>query len=379
LKVLHVIVGLQYGGAERMLTKVIEASSEQKHVVVSLTTLGDLGSQLLEGGCVVHAIGMRSAFGLPAAWLRLVRLVRREAPDVIQTWMYHSDLIGGLAARVNGVPCVWGVRTTELPRKGSQITSAIRWCCARLSKRLPTKIIYAAHASRAQHEQLGYDIAKSVVIPNGFEIERLSAAFLARRVQRAELGIGENDRVIGTVGRFHDDKDHFNFLVAASKLLMTHKSLRFIMVGRDLDSSNTILMNWIDDLQLGDAMLLLGERTDVPECLSVMDVFCLPSKTEGFPNVLGEAMGVGVPCVATDVGDVKVVLGDCGLVVPRENSQALAAGLRQVLYWTEGERAAHVNAGQRRVADDYSIDSTCRKFELVYSGIKAQGERTCAV
>lgn len=361
-----------------MLRKLVEASSDHRHVVVSLTTLGELGPQLIENGTVVHSIGMQSPLSMPLTLWRLSNFIRQECPDVIQTWMYHADLIGSIAAKRHGIPVAWGVRTTELPRSGSRMTAWIRFCCARLSDALPAKIIYAADASRKLHEHLGYATSKSIVIPNGFQLERLAAGSIARTQLRAEFGFAQHHQVIGTVGRFHDDKDQHNFLAAASKLFSKDQSLRFVMVGRGLASDNALLMHWIDEYRLREIITLLGERADVPECLSMMDIFCLPSKTEGFPNVVGEAMGVGVPCVVTDVGDARKLLGNCGVVVPKENADALAEGITSVLQLSVDARLSLANAGRRRLAEHFSVEETCQNFEQVYNDIKLKGERTCA-
>lgn len=379
MKVVHVIIGLDVGGAEGMLFKLVTTSTKYSHVVVSLTTMGQVGKQLASAGIEVHALGMKSALSIPRTLYRLTKLVRRECPVAMQTWMYHADLLGGLVACISGVRVLWGIRTTELPRSGSHMTRWIRTCCASLSRAVPARIVYAAEASRRLHEGLGYDAAKSLVIPNGFQMERLRAGWAARDGSRRQLGLQGSDVAIGYVGRFHDDKDPHNLLRAAALLWQRGHAVRLVMVGRHMVDGNPVLANWIRELGLNERVLLLGERCDVPACLGAMDVFCLPSRTEGFPNVLGEAMGVGIACVATDVGDVRTVLGDCGLVVPREDANALADALEQVLGWTPAEHAAHVDAGRRRVEDHYSIEATCRKFEQAYDNGNKQGESACAV
>lgn len=379
MKVMHVISSLNVGGAETMLRKLVETSTRGTHVVVSLSSIGELGPVLREQGIQVHPLGMSSPLSLVRTVARLTALVRHERPDVMQTWMYHADFLGGLVAAMTGTRVLWGVRTTELPRSGSRVTHWIRRCCAYLSSTIPARIIYAADASRRLHEGLGYAAAKSVVIPNGFKLDRLHAGWAARTAMRKELGLNDGMVAIGGVGRFHDDKDPHNFLRAAALLMHHGYQFQLVLVGRGLSKENRTLAGWLQDLGLQDRVRLLGERSDVPACLGAMDVFCLPSKTEGFPNVLGEAMGVGIPCVATDVGDVRVVLGDCGIVVPPEDSEALAAGLEQVLRWSAEERAARVDAGRQRIADHYSIEATCRKFEQVYDGKEDQGESACAV
>ena len=365
---MHVIAGLGIGGAERMLCKLVAASTQRTHIVVSLSSVGELGQVLRVQGISVYSLGMTSPLSVFRAGLRLLYLVRRERPDVLQTWMYHADFLGGLIGKLSGIRVVWGVRTTELPRSGSRMTRWLRAWCARLSETLPDRIVYAADASRRLHERLGYSSLKSVVIPNGFQVERLRYGWTKREVMRQSFHLNDGDVVIGYVGRFHDDKDPKNFLSAAAKLMQQRRNVRLVMIGRDLVTENVELGRWIQGLKLEGRVLLLGERSDIPECLSAMDLFCLSSRTEGFPNVLGEAMGVGVPCVATDVGDVKLVLGDCGRVVPRESAALLADGMNEVLSWTASERELRIYAGRQRIAEHYSIEATCSMFELLFDG-----------
>jgi glycosyltransferase involved in cell wall biosynthesis len=378
MKVIHIIVGLETGGAETMLKKLVQHPSSVEHVVVSLTTCGPIGQQIVDSGNKVYALQMRGLPGVPMALWRLARIIRGEHANVAQTWMYHADLLGGLVAAVVGIPVFWGVRTTELPRERSRATRIIRTCCAFLSNVIPKKIIYPAESSRILHESLGYSVAKSIVIPNGFDLETLQDGFSLREEMRRKFGLQTFEPALGFIGRFHDDKDPYTFLRAMALLFCRVGSLKIVMIGRGFDYANRSLRSWIDELGLRGRVLLLGERPDVPACLGAIDVFCLASKTEGFPNVLGEAMGVGIPCVATDVGDVRVVLGDCGVVVPREDPTALADGVAQVLAWTPTERAARIELARERIADAYSIEATVKRFETLYFAAVIKGEDQCA-
>lgn len=368
--VMHVIIGLNTGGAELMLKRLIECFQAQpryRHSVVSLTGYGTVGPALLARGVEVRALEMRSWRDLPSVFLRLVRVIRASNPDVVQTWMYHADLIGGVAARVAGNrQVIWGIRTTAVSAGGKRSTLAIRTVCSALSNWIPRAIVCAADASRVAHIAAGYEGSRMVVIPNGFDFSRLTATSDERAVLRETCGFSGDDVVVGTVGRFHRAKDHANFVRAAGIAASKHKNVRFLMVGRDLDANNRELQGWIDATGYGDRFVLLGERKDVPICLSVMDVFCQSSRTEGFPNAVGEAMAMGLPCVATDVGDSAILIGDAGIIVPQENSSELANGLLWCLHATPERRKAMGQLGQSRVRAEFSIERACERFEIVY-------------
>ena len=311
-KIVHIIIGLNVGGAELMLKRLVlnsQAKGEFKHEVVSLTDLGVIGADLKKAGIPVYTLNMKSVFSILQVYFSLNKLLMQLKPDVVQTWMYHADFIGGLAAKHVGVKnIIWGIRTTDVSQGASRLTVVLRNLCAKLSYQIPSKIICAAHAAKDLHEKIGYDAAKMVVIPNGFELDKLMATEDDRRLLRKELGLSDTDIVIGSVGRFNEVKNQKLFVEIAADLIKKNPHLKFMIVGRDNDESNQILMGWLQDYNLANSFRLLGQRSDIPKCLKVFDIFLLHSKTEGFPNVLGEAMAIGTIAVSTNVGDVSYLI-----------------------------------------------------------------------
>lgn len=378
--VCHVIVGLDVGGAELMLKRLVEshqAHPEWRHSVVSLSSVGKVGAQLHTIGFEVHALGVHSAAGAPGGLLKLVYLLRQLRPDIVQTWMYHADLLGGLAARMAGRKnVIWGIRTTNVSDGGSRTTALVRWLCARLSAWVPNTIVCAAQASRRAHEALGYSAARMVVVPNGFDLAQLQATPAQAQALRSECSLVAGDVVVGTLGRFNAVKDQQNFVRAAGLLGQQFPRVKFLMVGRGCDAGNSQLMGWIAATGFAHRYVLLGERNDAPVCLAAMDVFCLSSRTEGFPNVVGEAMAMRKPCVVTDVGDAAYLLGDCGVVVPKEDAQALANGLARVLSLPAAEREALGQRAHERIAAEFTMDRTRQRFEAVYAQVLACETKT---
>ncbi|MFC5474713.1 glycosyltransferase family 4 protein [Paraherbaspirillum soli] len=377
MNVVHIIVGLNIGGAECMLKRLIEShqgSAEYRHTVISLTDIGKVGRQLRALGIDVQALHMRSARDFPRVLWQLVRLIRTSDPELVQTWMYHADLLGGLAARIAGNRnVIWGIRTTDVQAAGKRATTIVRLVCACLSRWVPHTIICAADASRRAHVAVGYDAARMVVVSNGFDLSRFVATAEQRATLRARFGIAASEVVVGTVGRFHPAKDHQNFVRAAGLLAQQHAHVRFLMVGRGLDANNTELARGIAQTGHADRFVLLAERADVPVCLAAMDIFCLSSRTEGFPNVVGEAMAMGVPCVVTDVGDAAMLVADTGIVVPKEDSIGLAHGLADLLALAPD---AHRQLGQKareRIHAEFTIERARERFEEIYQRIA--GER----
>lgn len=374
-RVCHVIVGLNVGGAELMLNRLIQShlpSAEYVHVVISLTSLGSVGARLQAQGVEVQVLNLGGAWDALPKLAELIRILRQIRPDVVQTWMYHADLLGGLAARMAGIEnVIWGIRTTDVSAGGSRATGAVRWLCARLSRWIPHTIVCAAEASRCVHVALGYRADRMVVVPNGFDLPRLQATPEQVAALRSACGFSADTVVVGTLGRFNAVKDPHNFVRAAGLLAREYPRAQFLMVGRDCNAANVQLMGWIKDIGCEDRFVLLGERSDAPVCLAAMDVFCLSSRTEGFPNVVGEAMAMRKACVVTDVGDAAYLLGECGVVVPKEDSAALAEGLSKLVGLSVVDRNFLGAQAHARIATEFTMDRTRERFEAVYANVLA--------
>lgn len=369
----HVIVGLNVGGAELMLNRLIHShlpSVEYEHVVVSLTSLGSVGARLQAQGVEVQVLNLDSVWDVLPKLVKLIRILQQIRPDVVQTWMYHADLLGGLAARMAGIKnVIWGIRTTDVSAGGARATEVVRWLCARLSRWVPHTIVCAAEASRRVHVALGYRVDRMTVIPNGFDLPRLQATPEQVAALRFACGFSADMVVVGTLGRFNAAKDQLNFVRAAELLTRDYPIVQFLMVGRDCDAANAQLMGWIKDIGCADRFVLLGERSDVPVCLAAMDVFCLSSRTEAFPNVVGEAMAMRKACVVTDVGDAAYLLGECGVVVPKEDSAALVEGMSKLVGLSVADRDFLGAQAHARIATEFTMDRTRERFEAVYANV----------
>ena len=235
-KILHIITDLNVGGAELVLERLVKSHQDDAnylHMVISLISIGKIGLQMQAHGVEVHALGLQSPFSILRVLWQLVRRTRAARPDIVQTWMYHADFLGGLAARLAGNRnVIWGVRATDVATGGSRATVVVRRMCAWLSWWIPSSIVCAAEASRRAHVALGYDAAQMVVIPNGFDLAGLVATADQRTALREKCGFSVDDVVIGSLGRFNPDKDQESFVRAAGRLVQQNTQVRFLLVGR---------------------------------------------------------------------------------------------------------------------------------------------------
>lgn len=385
MKVLHVITGLGDGGAEAVLCRLIENDDGNEHFVVSLTSEGKYGALLRERGVNVVVLSMPRGRATVRGLWQLWRHLRSVRPNVVQTWMYHADLLGGVAARLAGVPVVWGIRHTTLdPARSSRLTIAVARVCAWLSRLVPRRIVACAQSALRVHGALGYDAQRMVVIPNGYDVKRFCPDQEARRRLRAEWGVAPDVPLIGMVARWDPCKDHAVLVQALVQL--RERGVRFdaILVGHGVDPSNTVLREWVDRCDLQGRVRLLGPRGDIPAVMSVLDVHVLSSLAEAFPNVLAEAMACGTPCVTTDVGDAAIIVGKMGWVVPPKNSEALADALQDALeaMASQGSWLERKKACRARIAEHFSIESMVRRYVAVWEETQqasVKGGRRCAV
>jgi glycosyltransferase involved in cell wall biosynthesis len=373
IKILHIINDLSVGGAEMMLYKLLSGINRERFdpVVISLIDRGRLRDSIEALGIPVYTTNMKPGRPTPSSILHMVRLTRQIKPDLIQGWMYHSCLAGQLANTFAGrrASVLWGIHCSDIsPLSEKKMTRMVVRLCAPLS-RLPSNIIFVSQSSRSEHKRFGYKTENSRVLPNGIDAKLFVPSASARLSVRSELGLPENAFLIGLVGRYHPMKDHSTFLKAAAELLKAEPDIHFLLIGRGINPGNRALQEMIQDAGLLSRIHLLGERTDTPRLSAALDIFALSSSYgESFPNVIGEAMACGVPCVVTDVGDASWIVGETGRVVPRRDPAALANGWRELIALGEEGRRALGNAARLRVMESFPLESVVAQYEALYEG-----------
>jgi glycosyltransferase involved in cell wall biosynthesis len=339
------------------------------HCVISMGDEGIFGPRLRDAGVTVHALGMQGAGGMVRGLPRLYRLLRELRPDVVQTWMYHADLVGGLAARAAGIRAVaWGIRNSGADlEKSSRSARICMNLCAPISGMVPGVIVACAEQARRMHQRAGYRGDRMLVIPNGYDLSRWRPDPAERAATRAAWGVDENTPVIGSVARFNPLKDHENLIGAFAHGLRTRPDLRCVLIGEGMDASNGALGQLLDRHGVRDNVILMGRRDDVPALMNGLDVHVLSSRAEGFPNVVAEAMASEVLCVVTDVGDAASMVGDIGWVVPPRNAAALGAAITSAIdVLGQAEQVDRAAAGRSRVEACYSQRAMVQAYHVVW-------------
>jgi glycosyltransferase involved in cell wall biosynthesis len=333
LKVLFLARQLNIGGAERQLVTLANELAARGHeiVIASYYPGGALAKKLDSKRVRLISFEKRSRWDLFTLLFKTLKVVREERPTVLHGWMYTQNVVATLAKIVDPkIRLVWCVRSSNLD-------TVLDWA-ERMAVRLQSvlsrfvdRVIVNSLAGLEQAVADGLPREKMLFIPNGIDTNLFYPNDDERNRVRAEWGIGKGEKVIGNVARFDPIKNHPVFLKAAARVAAERPDVRFVCVGHGRASYLDELRALTQTLGIEDRVRWVQAHSDVRAVYNALDVFCSSSLSEGFPNVIGEAMACGRRSVVTNVGDSALVVGDTGVVVPSDNAEALAAGLLKEL------------------------------------------------
>lgn len=377
-RIVFVTTTLSTGGAELMLLKLLQHldRSQFEPSVVSLKTHGEVGPRLEALNIPVLALNLRPGFPNPLKLLKLALFLRQTRPALVQTWMYHADLLGGLAAKLAGCPkVVWSIRNSNLdPHLTKRTTRWVVKACALLSSWLPSAVLSCSLGARDLHAMAGYRSQKFIVIPNGFDLDKFKPDESARQNVRAELNLPPDTRLVGLIARHDPQKNHLGFIEAAAQICRVLPQVNFLLAGDGVDRHNQDLLAVIQREGLAKRVHLLGRRDDIPRIMASLDILALSSSYgEAFPNVLGEAMACAVPCVTTDVGDSAEIVGPTGRVVAAGDMQGLASQIVDLLRMTPRENADLGQEARDRILTRFEIGNVTRRYEMFYEALLRGG------
>lgn len=368
-KILTLITGLSTGGAEVMLYNILSKMDLKTFQtrVISLKDIGSIGEKIKALGVSVDALGMDRGFYGPLNLSRLFFWIRRNPPHIVQTWMYHADLLGLISTRLlNQVKLVWNIRCSNVPfNKYRPLTGWIVRICSLFSK-APDAIIVNSKAGFDQHRKMGYNPKNMKLIPNGVDTFRFKPDIKARAEVRREISLPEDAIAIGLVARWDPLKDHHTFLKAAGILAREQEDVFFVLVGEGINWKNRKLSTIIEDSGIRKKVLLLDHRDDIPRVTASLDIACSSSITEGFPNTVAEAMACEIPCVVTDVGDSAIIVGNTGRVVPARDPVSFAFACRELILMGNAGRKELGKKARERIIDNYMLENVAKEYEKLY-------------
>lgn len=367
-RVLHIINDLNLGGAETLLWRLTRLPSRVEHSVISLGPRNWYSEAFEQQGVPVQYLDMRSPLSMPGGVFHLRRLIRKSGADVVQCWLYRSNVLGGLAARMAGVPASWGIHCSSLTPLRLR-SRALVYLSALLAPFVPKFIVNCSARSAELHAKLGYAAAPGAVIPNGYDPERFRPDSNSRQAERKRLGVAPDEFLIGSIGRWHPQKDIPN-LLHALRIVSEHGApVRCLLLGSGLDENNPALMREIRESGCREIVSALGMRSDLPELARAMDLHVLAScGAEAFPNAVAETMLSGTPNVVTDVGDSALIVGDAGWVVaprsPKQLADAILAAIRLKADAREWDRRRA--AARDRIAQSFTEERMAEAYSEVW-------------
>lgn len=365
-RVVHVVCSLEVGGLERVVCDLARSSKAVAPAVICLVTTGMLAEELQARAIPVRVIEMKGS--RISILRRICRAVRELRPAILHCHNLLAHLHGSLAARI----C--GVRHVILTKHGAFMpTGGLSWRLSRQLMRRSQVVAVSEEIRTLLRAVLGPKRARSVhYIPNGIALgayRNLPAPSESRRM----LGWPESGPLIGMVARLARDKGHENLLRAFHLVRQTSPESRLVLVGEG--PMRRLIEDTVASMGLQGHVDLVGERRDVPQILAALDVFVLPSLSEGVPLTILEAMAAGLPVIATSVGGIpQVVLHEqTGLLVPPESPRELAAAICRLLQNAD-EAVRLGQKGRQRVERAFSVDQMVARYEDLYRGILTGAE-----
>lgn len=373
-KIIYIITGLSTGGAEMMLYKLLSVTDRNffDPIVISIMDCGPIGLRIKALGIPVYSMEIKKYLSIPIALCRFIKLMNKLQPNLIQGWMYHANLAALLASWFipYKIPVLWNIRHTPYKLKDEKrLTAFLIRLSAVISSR-PTMILYNSHGSAYQHKLLGFSNKHQEVIPNGFDCNYFKPSENARLKLRNSLGLNHKTFLIGLIARYHPMKDHITFIQAAGRLVAQYPDVHFILAGRGIDKTNSILTNMIKEVNIMRNIHLLGECSNMPEIIAALDISTNTSSWgESFPNVVGESMASGVPCVVTDIGDSAWIVGDTGIVIPPKNIDELVKAWMKLIEIGSVCRKQLGQKARKRIINNFSLLKIINSYEEIYRGV----------
>lgn len=367
MKVLHFITGLNRGGVEMSLYQSLKMShgDYSTNVVVSLTTNGPTGKKIELCGIPVHSLEVKGVWSLTRCFRQMREIIESFQPDILHCYMYHANLIGMfLPCQAKKVCSLW---CTDMDMSQYRFSSKFVRKMGGVFSHRPDLWIANSHAGRRFHETIGYQSPHWKVISTGIDTDLFRPDKKSRERIRHSLGIPTDAFVIGLIARFDPMKDHTCFFRAAELLAELFPQTHFILAGKNVSDANPMICKMLRELRNRPLLHLLGESDDVPAITSALDIATSSSCWgEGSSNTVGEAMSCGVPCVVTDVGDSREIVGHNGITIPPNDPRALAEAWKSIILLSPTDRESMGQRSRERVVEHYNIKKVVADYQMIY-------------
>ena len=373
IRIALLIRKLEPGGAERQLVALANGIDRRHFEPTILTFYPSDGSAAIlgTGDAAITDLNKKGRWDLVEFEVRLVRTLRAIRPDIVHAFQGPPNLLALLAKPfVPDLRVVWGERASDMDLSQYDYSRRLTFALNRRVARYADLIVSNSEAGRAHARGHGFPADKLRVIPNGIDTDRFRPDPTAGAAIRREWNVAPDEPLIGLVARLDPKKDHANFLKAAALLKREKPNVKFVCVGGGTAERTTDLHARAGSLGIADRLVWVGERQDMPAVYNALDINTLSSAFgEGFPNTVGEAMAVGIPCVVTDTGDCRRIVEESGVVAPRSDPDAIAEGWRKLLALDDSQRSTLGKSCQDRIVSQYSLPVMIHSMEEIYTSL----------
>ncbi len=368
IRILHIISGLGDGGAEANLYNFICHTKSEINYVISLKDKGKYGPLLENKGIKVFYINFSNRISFLKKFISLYKLIKKLKPDIVQTWLYHADLIGGCAAYLaKSKNIIWGIHHTSLEsRFNKKSIILISKLNSFLSNIIPKKIVVCAEKSMNEHIKKGFNKNKFIVIRNGLDLNKFKSSESMRRKYREKIKINQSELLLGTVARFNPIKDIPTLIKVIKKLKSSGLNFKYLFVGENMDLDNKTLVNMIEKSNLKDTIKLIGQEESISSVMNAIDLHILSSKSEAFPMVILESLACGTPSISTNVGDVSRIIKNKKFLVDKENYLSLYNAINEFLNLELEEKEKISKEGIDHIKFNFSIEKMTKEYLKVY-------------
>lgn len=360
------------GGAELFLLKLIRSiSGEIDCHLIFLNAEGPLFNEFSGSDCVIHKLNFsKHPYKLLISSYALYRKIREIKPEIVHTWLYISDLIGGIASYMAGRhKIIWSIRQTNISYSQNNLhTYILIRICGFFSRYIPAKIISCSKIAADNHVRNGlYSSSKIVTIPNGYDTEIYKFSSQKRLTFRDRLGlVNDENKLVAFIGRYDIQKGVDNFIEIAKKISLEMEAVRFVLIGAGCHPDNTELVTLLQDAAILQKTYLMGPSKDIVELMSGIDIVVIPSRGEGFPNVLAEAMSCSVPVVTTNVGEIPIILENIQVCYNPGENDLMAVKVMQILVLDPAKLEILKAKLRNRITNRYKLDYVINQYLDIY-------------
>ncbi len=376
MKIVHIITGLDKGGAENALFKLLKTMKNSYDLeVICLGNEGFYSNKIIDLDISIHYLNLKhSIFSFFLGIFKIKKILKNLKPDIVQTWMYHADFIGGIASSLSNIQKIYWTLVTSNTKPSflGKKTFIIVCMCSILSYFIPSKIISVANSAIKSHKKMFYNPKIFHFIPIGFEKNKFlkKDLFNSTHLELIKKNKLDGSLIIGHVARWHHYKNQKLLIELLSNLQMKGINFFCVMIGNQINQNNGDLKYYLSKFKINDSNILLLEQVDnINIYMQQFDLFILTSLGEGMPNVIGEAMSNSVPCISSDVGDCKDLISDTGWIFESNNINQLVNSLIKALKLKSNKEKwiTIKNKCQNRIIEYFSINNMKDKYDKLWN------------